>query len=385
MEPEDWSGEVVDCPACEGTGKVEVHKVQTTLFDEAPPALIKTCQNCLPPPRGDDDDEADDEPALPPGKIKRWRRLNLWSSHDYYYDAFAIREPMKDSSIARMYQSTFWEQEPGPKDFKRAGVNQNRSGHQALQNLRRRVAEKPRRGHPRPQTDLWDDQTKEQQQAMGANKRDVWWVNTQPFKGAHFATMPEELVRIPMLAGTSEYGCCPQCRAPWSRQVVKNEAPHDGDTASAYEGTSTAGRLAKLRQAARARGGEYVQAPETVGWQPTCDCFTPATKPSLVLDPFAGSGTVGVVALQHGRSFVGIELNRKYAHMARKRIQKYTLKEEASASGEHAQEAAETRETDEQGIDGVPGGDTGGGGPHPQVPDDEGAQVGDQGKASLPA
>jgi len=39
-----------------------------------------------------------------------------------------------------------------------------------------------------------------------------------------------------------------------------------------------------------------------------------------VLDPFAGSGTVGVVALKHGRSFVGVELNPKYAALAQARI-----------------------------------------------------------------
>ena len=39
-----------------------------------------------------------------------------------------------------------------------------------------------------------------------------------------------------------------------------------------------------------------------------------------VLDPFAGSGTVGVVALRHGRRFMGCELNRTYAVMARNRI-----------------------------------------------------------------
>ncbi len=39
-----------------------------------------------------------------------------------------------------------------------------------------------------------------------------------------------------------------------------------------------------------------------------------------VLDPFAGSGTTGVVALRLGRSFVGIELNPTYADMARNRI-----------------------------------------------------------------
>jgi len=40
----------------------------------------------------------------------------------------------------------------------------------------------------------------------------------------------------------------------------------------------------------------------------------------LVLDPFAGSGTTGVVALREGRRFVGIELNEDYARMAERRI-----------------------------------------------------------------
>ena len=39
-----------------------------------------------------------------------------------------------------------------------------------------------------------------------------------------------------------------------------------------------------------------------------------------VLDPFTGSGTVGVVALRHGRNFVGTELNPAYAKMASNRI-----------------------------------------------------------------
>lgn len=39
-----------------------------------------------------------------------------------------------------------------------------------------------------------------------------------------------------------------------------------------------------------------------------------------ILDPFTGSGTVGVVALNHNRKFVGIELNPTYAAMARKRM-----------------------------------------------------------------
>jgi site-specific DNA-methyltransferase (adenine-specific) len=40
----------------------------------------------------------------------------------------------------------------------------------------------------------------------------------------------------------------------------------------------------------------------------------------LVIDPFVGSGTTGVVAIQHGRPFIGIDLNPEYCASARKRL-----------------------------------------------------------------
>lgn len=40
-----------------------------------------------------------------------------------------------------------------------------------------------------------------------------------------------------------------------------------------------------------------------------------------VLDPFNGAGTTGVVAKQHGRNYVGIELNPAYVAMAQARIE----------------------------------------------------------------
>lgn len=45
-----------------------------------------------------------------------------------------------------------------------------------------------------------------------------------------------------------------------------------------------------------------------------------AAKGDTVLDPFAGSGTTGMVALRHNRSFIGCELNPEYADLARNRI-----------------------------------------------------------------
>lgn len=78
------------------------------------------------------------------------------------------------------------------------------------------------------------------------NRRSVWTITTKPFKGAHFAVMPMDLVEPCVLAGSKA-----------------------GDT---------------------------------------------------VLDPFAGSGTVGVVALRHDRKFLGVELNPDYAAIAEERI-----------------------------------------------------------------
>lgn len=43
----------------------------------------------------------------------------------------------------------------------------------------------------------------------------------------------------------------------------------------------------------------------------------------VVLDPFFGSGTTGVVALKNARNFIGIELSKEYCELAKKRLQPY--------------------------------------------------------------
>ena len=45
-----------------------------------------------------------------------------------------------------------------------------------------------------------------------------------------------------------------------------------------------------------------------------------SNKNDIVLDPFMGSGTTGIVCKQLGRSFIGIELDREYFAIAKKRI-----------------------------------------------------------------
>lgn len=50
-------------------------------------------------------------------------------------------------------------------------------------------------------------------------------------------------------------------------------------------------------------------------------CILAGSQPGdTVLDPFAGSGTVGVVAQKHGRHFTGIELNPNYLIIAKIRL-----------------------------------------------------------------
>ena len=50
-------------------------------------------------------------------------------------------------------------------------------------------------------------------------------------------------------------------------------------------------------------------------------CISLSTAPGdLVLDPFIGSGTTGVVALDLGRRFLGIELNPEYVQIAERRL-----------------------------------------------------------------
>ena len=50
-------------------------------------------------------------------------------------------------------------------------------------------------------------------------------------------------------------------------------------------------------------------------------CINQSGNPRTILDPFMGSGTTGVAAIQMGRKFIGIEREPKYFDIACKRIE----------------------------------------------------------------
>lgn len=168
------------------------------------------------------------------------------------------------------------------------------------------------------------------------NKRSVWDISTEPYPGAHFATYPTKLVEPCIKAGTSLKGCCAKCGAPWVRQLEKLRLPTRPGTNSktrwptgwdARKGDHDTRDLNTEQGQQRSREAignrdplRHVTVTRTVGWSASCNCDAGDPVPCVVLDPFVGSGTTGVVARRLGQRFVGIELNEQYCELARRRI-----------------------------------------------------------------
>lgn len=144
------------------------------------------------------------------------------------------------------------------------------------------------------------------------NKRSVWTISTKPFKEAHFAVMPPDLAEICIKAGTSEKGCCPHCGKLWVRILSKERvATRPGNDTKVTGDSMVDGNRDPQR---------HVTYTQTIGWKQSCNCPEHDPVPCLVLDPFGGAATTGLVASKLGRRCTLIELNPQYIQIMKNRL-----------------------------------------------------------------
>lgn len=124
--------------------------------------------------------------------------------------------------------------------------------------------------------------------------RSVWTIPTERFS-SHSATFPKALVTPCVLAGSAPT-VCEKCFKPIVRVLEKLPEPKEN-------------------------ADGYLETYKTVGFERTCKHHSAGEVRSVVLDPFMGTGTSGIVAANTGRNFIGIELVEKYIHLATERIE----------------------------------------------------------------
>lgn len=132
---------------------------------------------------------------------------------------------------------------------------------------------------------------------LGGNPGDVWNVPKANFRGAHFATFPEALIKRPLLAGCPER-VCSACGAPW--------------WPTRWAGDAAIQACRFIRGLGRTALGGVLRK--------SCGCPGRAWRPGVVCDPFLGAGTTALVAEALGRRWVGIELNSDFADLAEQRL-----------------------------------------------------------------
>jgi hypothetical protein len=207
----------------------------------------------------------------------------------YYYDAEAVKEPANEGRLGKI-ERAFDNSDPSV-------TLRNSTGRAVLRKSSR-------------------------------NLRDVWEIPTQPYPEGHFATFPERLVFKPILAG-SPPKCCGGCGVPWVRVVDKPKPPREVFTETAKPADGFVNRV-DLPGGGIVGMGQKLQdwlnknPTTTLGWRSGCEHDDDSGR-AIVLDPFMGSGTVAKVARDHGRDYLGVELNPDYIRLAYKRMGQQVL------------------------------------------------------------
>lgn len=172
----------------------------------------------------------------------------------------------------------------------------------------------------------WGWDAFQEAKALAAGEQtDVWKITTQSYKGAHFATYPEELVKPCILAGTSEKGACAKCGAPWTRFLDKQTVnlSNSGQSGRAINGKGHVSD--QVREGHDIRNGP-TSISQTLTWMPTCACdgidrrliATPLGSNSE--DPTLFTGRAGLnreATMEEGRRYITRHEQKGYARQLR--------------------------------------------------------------------
>ena len=157
----------------------------------------------------------------------------------------------------------------------------------------------------------------------GKNPGDVFFINTHPFPEAHFATFPVELPKRILRCACPNQVCteCGKAREPIVETI--QHTPSENYTGKSKKNYSSA--KAQDPSDTKRRILESMAQTRKITGYTKCNCNAPF-EPGIVLDPFFGSGTTGVAAEELGLRWIGIELNKEYIQIAKKRLEKYNNK-----------------------------------------------------------
>ncbi len=145
----------------------------------------------------------------------------------------------------------------------------------------------------------------------GRIARDVWTINTQGRRDAHFATFPDELPRRAILAACPQFVCdgCGFMRKKQYNKLKVDTRPglNNGNGKSG----GSADPNAKFHNSELSTKRQHIlrmPADELTH----CTCSNTKWRPGVVLDPFCGRGTTCIIARMLGRDYIGIDLNRNF-------------------------------------------------------------------------
>ena len=147
-------------------------------------------------------------------------------------------------------------------------------------------------------------------------------IPTMSHKFAHFAVFPETLVDPLIKAGCPSEACikCGKPKLPFFTDTGRYYDHRTGEYAE-YHTRETKEKIMEATGASSSSvfNTEVIKEKE-IKWLPSCKCNADF-EPGTVLDPFAGSGTVGVVVKKQGKSAILIEISPDYTEIIKNRLE----------------------------------------------------------------